>query len=184
MQNINSLITVLHSRDSQKAKINALYDFYINNTALSRAYLYWNKKQYKKTLSYLLSFLEGNKKELLLTYHPIKTNLRYSTLVGSTSLESNFATIKTIGQLLDLQKAKSSLVISQLIKNYKKNKTPILCFNDSIDDQKKCKAIIHEFHAWLLSGCMRQAQVQGLFGEWRIYIVSTSLLRKMDCIFS
>lgn len=183
MQNIDTLVTTLHSNCNQEVKIKAVCDFYVHDGNLSKVSLHWNKKQYKKAFSYILSFLRKNKKGLFLIYHPIKTSREFASLVGKDSANSNFATIKTIGQFLDLQKDELGRVVSRLIVYYKKNKMSILCLNNSVDDQKKCRALMHEINAWLLAGCMQSARVRGLFGEWRTHIISTGLLKKMDKIF-
>lgn len=182
MKNVDSLLAVLHSSSDDGIKIKALCEFYRTDANLSKVLISLNKGRYRRAVSNILLFLKKNEKGLLLICQPIKTNLKFAALVGDESLKSNFATIKTIGQLIDLYKTKPNVTISQLIRHYKRNKMPILCLNDAVDDQKKCRAIIHEIHAWLLGGCMKLAHIQGLFGEWRVHIPSTDLLKRMDRI--
>jgi len=187
MRNIDKLTLKLRSKVNDDKKIKVLWDFYMNDNYLSKFNMAWKKKKYDKSLIYVLAFLKKNHDELRLEYTPIATEKECVLLFGKDELDSNHATIKTIGQLLDIQKnsegSSNKRLLQGLIKNYRDFKNPFLCVNLSTSSKNQCGAIIHEIHAWVLSGCtLSSTSLVAFFYEWRTSIFSISLLKKMDNI--
>lgn len=188
MQSIDSLAAILRSWSSNKIKIDKLLEFYMDNPDLSKVRTFWKENQYDKSLIYVLAFLKNNQDKLHLKYVPVATNREFVALVGKDALHSNHATIKTIGQLLDIQKKNMHLegrvLLQNLIKGYYDSKKPVLCVNSTTTPKEQCGALIHEIHAWLLSGCtLSPTPLTAFFYEWRTSIFSVPLLRQMDKIF-